>query len=752
MEIRHLNITSTNGGFYTATILNVTKANKVLGFLDLQGDKSNLTIPLNAPGFNQVTDLAEGDQLVLQITREGCPPQLSNVWAYYPQNPTSFTAEVALKTRFGLTRFATNNEREIDNSSVLNLSVDVLDLIFYYRKNKILPYQAGENVTVTVVPVFVEFYLDNNQTLLFRKSLTRVDGAIIASAAAGSTAYVYLPNRNLLTGFVNLTVGEKYGLNLTTNSIEIFTSTLQYVGKAISQTNLQFDTGSGGTTTSTTTTQSVPVTAGVTIPSKTFVELYVEDGITKIRPTISAIHGFVISGVQQNALASMWLPNQKFGGFTGLTSGTLYALFNGNAVPYDDQNSAHIPLGIALSDTEIYFSLYLAKLATANSLIPPTTITVSQNLKNINVNWTDNSIRRGGFYQIEIRSKVGSGQWTDWDLKNQVEYFDLSHVWDEQYIPVGTTRVAARVRYLRPDNVPSVYIEAETDYNASTPVVTQTQYEIVPNSGRWYSPLGVIIETQYEFVQGSGRWHSPVEVPPVIVVPNAPDPISITRYNASSVDVFTSDNNAGVDQYEYNFREYGTGTWYTLKQDLSLSTNASNPLLVTFAENTSPSNRRQNVVNNLFLNKRIETRVRTWIGSGVSAVASAWSAPAVEIPIDVNPSVPQKTVRTDKINITSTPAAFGNVTLTDTASDTDGGFTAYYYVNARPYKDGSGNRKKFENELFRPGLLIEVSKIFVDLAYFPNWASLEDTMYIAQMGSGGHPEWINSYAQQEIIT
>lgn len=102
--------------------------------------------------------------------------------------------------------------------------------------------------------------------------------------------------------------------------------------------------------------------------------------------------------------------------------------------------------------------------------------------------------------------------------------------------------------------------------------------------------------------------------------------------------------------------------------------------------------------------------------------------------------------RTSKINIVKSGS-----TYSDTTSDVDGIFTAYYYVNNVPYKGSGGERIKFLNESFAAGIPITISKVFVNLAYFPDWNSLETSMNIAAI-SGGNPEAISSYEQHSFIT
>lgn len=161
---------------------------------------------------------------------------------------------------------------------------------------------------------------------------------------------------------------------------------------------------------------------------------------------------------------------------------------------------------------------------------------------------------------------------------------------------------------------------------------------------------------------------------------------------------------------------------------------------------------------------------QAWISAGNSTGSAAYNAVPVNISINNNGNVDgfwleggipvpgtggsggsgggtsASVQRTAKINIVKTGS-----TYSDTTSDTDGIFVAYYYVNNVPYKDGSGNRAKFLNESFTAGIPITVSKAFVNPAYFPDWNSMENNMNIAAF-SGGIPAAINSYEQHSFIT
>lgn len=415
---------------------------------------------------------------------------------------------------------------------------------------------------------------------------------------------------------------------------------------------------------------------------------------------------------------------------TGLTPGNILVVAqNGDSI-------TQMPLSDMLVDIIPGLSGFMSGLVS-----PPSSLVVSQVGFDVRMNWTDIQ-RRAGYYAVEVRWRVNSGDWTDYVSINTLEFSELSHVWDQANIPPNMTHVGARLRYLRTDNTPSSWIEAQTTYNANTPTVPETTYEIIGASVRWWSDGGQVLQTQYEVVPASVRWWTTETVTPPTTTPIAPNPITVTRFSYNIIDVIVTDNNSGVDQYEYNFREKLTSTWYTLKADGSLNTNPTGPLLVTFADNIS--SRLQSTAAAYFVGKLIEARVRTW----VNGVASPWSLIVGETGVGgADSTTLAKSQRTAKINIVKGVDGL----YSDTESDEDGIYRAYYYVTARPYKDGSGNRKKFENEAFAAGLLIEVSKIFVDPAHFTSWDTLENAMYIAAI-VGGNPSWINSYAQQELIT
>lgn len=442
-------------------------------------------------------------------------------------------------------------------------------------------------------------------------------------------------------------------------------------------------------------------------------------------PTVPA---FVKSITQAQKDALVWFTS-KFPR-TGLTPGNVLVVAqNGDSV-------THMPLSDMLVDIIPGLSGFMSGLVS-----PPSSLVVAQVGFDVRMSWTDIQ-RRAGYYAVEVRWRVNSGDWTDYVSINTLEFSELAHVWDQANIPPNVTHVGARLRYLRTDNTPSSWIEAQTTYNNTTPTVPETTYEIVGASVRWWSDGGQVLQTQYEVVPASVRWWTTETVTPPTTTPIAPNPITVARFSYNIIDVIVTDNNSGVDQYEYNFREKLTTTWYTLKADGSLNTNPTGPLLVTFADNIS--SRLMSLADTYFVGKQIEARVRTW----VNGVASPWSLVVGEVGGGGSDfTTLAKSVRTAKINIIKDEDDL----YSDTESDEDGIFDAYYYVNGRPYKDGSGNRKKFENEAFAPGLLIEVSKIFVNPAHFTSWTTLETMMYIAAI-SVGHPEYINSYAQQNFIT
>ena len=156
---------------------------------------------------------------------------------------------------------------------------------------------------------------------------------------------------------------------------------------------------------------------------------------------------------------------------------------------------------------------------------------------------------------------------------------------------------------------------------------------------------------------------------------------------------------------------------------------------------------------------------QAWVSAGNTYGSAAYNAVPVNISINNNGNVDgfwleggiplpggngggttSVVTRTSKINIVKSGS-----TYSDTTSDVDGIFTAYYYVNNVPYKGSGGERIKFLNESFAAGIPITISKVFVNLAYFPDWNSLETSMNIAAI-SGGNPESISSYEQHSFIT
>lgn len=94
-------------------------------------------------------------------------------------------------------------------------------------------------------------------------------------------------------------------------------------------------------------------------------------------------------------------------------------------------------------------------------------------------------------------------------------------------------------------------------------------------------------------------------------------PPILHRYNANEVGVQILNASAG-QQYEYNFREYPNGVWYTLKAGNILSTDPSNPALFTVPVNGSYTN---GVFNTFFSGRIIEARVRLYI----NGTPQSWS-------------------------------------------------------------------------------------------------------------------------------
>lgn len=369
MELRGLNISGTQDLAYTVQVFNFTK-NKVLGSLPALGDKANFTVPFNNPSFNSTTDIASNDQILVRLLRENCSPVISAIYVYNPNSPVNFIADNATSTRYGLTRFITNPERE---QGLENVAVDGADLLFYYRKDKAIFVKAGETIAMAVgaPPIFIEMYVDNDE-LLFKKATSRIDGAILSASVAGTGLFVFLANRSVLSGFVDLTVGESYGFNLTTSTVEPYSPSNIYIGKALGETTLQFDYALIESLLSWTGK------AGSVIGNRTFVEIYTNgNGETLIRPAVKRAHGFNVVAKQLNQIGAFLRPNQSIKGFVGLLPGSMYAVENGSLVIYDPENIEHIPTAIAISTQEILFLISLEPSKSDHQIATNTLLTTA---------------------------------------------------------------------------------------------------------------------------------------------------------------------------------------------------------------------------------------------------------------------------------------------------------------------------------------------------------------------------------------
>lgn len=242
MEFRHIHIGSASGVSYTAQIINVSKANLLLGSLNLIGNQSNLTIPFNNPSFNELTDIDNGDQLALRVLIPGCPPQLTNLAIYDgSSNPQVIELDHATTSHYGVVKLATDLETDTatDNTAVLTTVTGLR----VSKRDRFLSYVAFENIPLlSGKPAFIELYNDGGVAKL-KKTTTKIDGAISLAVNAGDTAEVFLPGRTILSGYAGLVSGEKYALKVVDGTIVPLTNTagLIYIGKAISATQILFD-------------------------------------------------------------------------------------------------------------------------------------------------------------------------------------------------------------------------------------------------------------------------------------------------------------------------------------------------------------------------------------------------------------------------------------------------------------------------------------------------------------------------------
>ena len=258
---------------------------------------------------------------------------------------------------------------------------------------------------------------------------------------------------------------------------------------------------------------------------------------------------------------------------------------------------------------------------------PITSVTVVQRVSDVVISWTDIP-RKAGYYEIEIRHRVNNGEWSEYIFVNAAEYSEKEHIWPRVHIPANMTHVGVRVRYKTSVNDPSEWKTAETSYNYSGEVVTETVYERVPFSGRWYSASAEIVETQYERVPFSGRWWTETVTPenPGESTPNAPNPIVVTRNAANQINVtipLELPHNP-LRLFEVNYRVVGTEVWRVYTNTGLVAAPATAALL------SGPTNGQANfsflLQNAYFTQGRIEARARSWQNS----VASPWSTIVAE--------------------------------------------------------------------------------------------------------------------------
>lgn len=258
---------------------------------------------------------------------------------------------------------------------------------------------------------------------------------------------------------------------------------------------------------------------------------------------------------------------------------------------------------------------------------PITSLSIVQQVDDIKVTWTDIT-RKAGYYQVEMRHRIQNGDWTQYVLLNQPDFSVKEHLWERTHIPTGVTHVGVRVRYLDKENVPSEWKLAETTFNSNAPVITETLYERVAFSGRWWSQGAVVEETQYERVAYSGRWWSETVAPEPEgdTPPTAPNPIIVARNAANQINVtipLELPHNP-LRLFEINYRVVGTEAWRVYTNTGLLAAPATPALL------SGPTNGQANfsflLQNAYFTQGRIEARARSWQNS----VASPWSTIVAE--------------------------------------------------------------------------------------------------------------------------
>lgn len=150
---------------------------------------------------------------------------------------------IATKTQYGLTIFTTDDEVE---SQIEDKSTSPANLIKYYDKPRVqLAYSQTDIELIGKKPCFVELFEQNNVPY-FKKSVTRIDGAVIDNTQADSLAQVFLVGRAILENIPELTIiGERYMYNLSTGAIVVFdqanSSGYKYIGLCTDTGRLKFD-------------------------------------------------------------------------------------------------------------------------------------------------------------------------------------------------------------------------------------------------------------------------------------------------------------------------------------------------------------------------------------------------------------------------------------------------------------------------------------------------------------------------------
>ena len=263
---------------------------------------------------------------------------------------------------------------------------------------------------------------------------------------------------------------------------------------------------------------------------------------------------------------------------------------------------------------------------------PITSLSIVQQVDDINVTWTDIT-RKAGYYQVEMRHRIQNGDWTEYVLLNQPDFSVKEHLWQRSHIPTGVTHVGVRVRYLDKENVPSEWKLAETTFNSNAPVITETLYERVAFSGRWWSQGAVVEETQYERVAYSGRWWSETESqqPEGDTPPAAPNPLIVKRWLSNRIEVIvplTAPHN-NQTLLELQFRVVGTSTWHYYALNSGMSVAPATPRLFQLTASEGQTSFSLTFDSESFFTTGvIEVRARVILNS----LTSQWSAIVQEQP------------------------------------------------------------------------------------------------------------------------